>query len=282
VRATRFATDALGGRVAIDPVDVRVEGKARRVRVEPLPTEGRPKAFLDAVGRFTVRATAEPRTVPVNGTLRLTLTIEGEGNLPLLTPPRLDDLDGFHRYGVLDDRGAERRTVRYEIAPVREDVAAVPPIAFAFYDPDPRAGWREVRAEAIPITVTRAAAPPAAASTDGGGGARWLPIAAGALVAFLVALAWRRRRAARPGAPAAESPPTDAGEAFLARVAERLGTTRAAVVSPDLAARLVARGVAPDVARRVAAAAEAVVAARYGGPPVDREALPPLAAAGSR
>ncbi|MHC4079570.1 MAG: hypothetical protein ACYST0_14150, partial [Planctomycetota bacterium] len=121
----------------------------------PLPTAGRPAEFTGAVGRFSVRAEANPLDPTVGGSLKLVLRIEGEGNLEVLDPPRLDELSGFHVFGKIDDRSKNttHRTVTYDLAPLSMAVKAVPPIRFAFFDPTPPAGYRTVQTRRIPLTV---------------------------------------------------------------------------------------------------------------------------------
>jgi hypothetical protein len=93
---------------------------------------------------------------------------------------------------------------------------------------------------------------------------------------WLAALGWscvranaRRRRARRgDGARAAFVAAVARGEAgtgFVTFLAARLGRSEAAVLAPDLRARLTAAGLAADRAGEVAALVEALVAARHGG-----------------
>ena len=58
---------------------------------------------------------------------------------------------------------------------------------------------------------------------------------------------------------------------FTAYVAARLGCAPAAVITPDLSARLAARGVPAELAEATARQVEKLVGARYGGT-VDDEA----------
>ncbi len=115
-----------------------------------------------------------------------------------------------------------------------------------------------------------------------------LPSPAGGLLALLaVALPWllalsfplqghlRRRREATSGLRRARAAAgqfqkrlaqgADPAEALADYLADRLGTTRAAVIGPDLVQRLTAAGLADAVARDAAAALERGMAARYGG-----------------
>ena len=68
-----------------------------------------------------------------------------------------------------------------------------------------------------------------------------------------------RARAGQPG--------TDVAEAFAEFLAARLGCAPAAVIAPDLPARLEAAGVPTHLAGRAATLLDGLVAARYGGSP---------------
>ncbi len=174
--ATRFEEDFLGGRVAEDRRDVDVAGEARTLAVRALPEEGRPEAFVDAVGRFTIRADADPAQRSAEGAFSLRVTIEGEGNLAELTPPASGRLRGFHVYGAIDEYEPGRRVVTYEIAPLSDDkVAAVPALPFAYFDPSPPAKYRVVETKPIPLPDRVPAPTPAPAPAPDGTPARRNP-----------------------------------------------------------------------------------------------------------
>jgi hypothetical protein len=276
--ATRFEEDFVHGRMALDRRDAVVVGRPRTLLVRALPEEGRPVEFTGAVGHgFEVHAEATPRSLEVGAVLELVLRIEGEGDLGLFDPPPLNGLSGaFHVYGSIDEKGATRRTITYDVAPLHAAVTEVPAIAFAWFDPRDPAGYRTVRSAPIPLTVAdtgRSAQPepPPAASSS--------PAALVAVLVLAVALAvllWaraRRRRAPEPDPAAAfhAHVGTDVAAALTAYLAARLQCRPAAVIGPDLAARLAAAGVPDSLATRTALLLEGLVATRYGATaPEDR------------
>jgi hypothetical protein len=271
--AARFEEDFLGVRVAVDRRDVRVVAPTFALRVEALPGAGRPALFGGAVGRYAVTASLAPASSGPAGSLALTLVIEGEGNLAFVDPPAPERLTGFHVYGLVDDHGAPRRTVVYEIAPL-PGTAAVPAIPFAFFDPGPPAAYRVARTDPVPLEMPATAAPPAGeAAPPAAFPWSWLLGAAGLVLAGLAFARLGRRRAARSAAgpsPATwimrlEAPGADPTRALTEALAEHLGVAPAAVVGPGLAARLVAAGVETDLAARTARTVEALVGARFGG-----------------
>lgn len=169
-RATRFDEDALGTRVALDRTEGSVTGAPLVLRILPLPSEGRPAGFSGGVGKITITASADATEVEAGKSLNLVLTVEGEGDLSAIAPPRLDGLAGFHVYGRLDGGNAAKRTFTYEISPTIVAVTEVPPVSLDYFDPNPPAGYRTARTASIPLRVlpgASAPSPPAEKSKEG-------------------------------------------------------------------------------------------------------------------
>jgi len=270
--ATRFIEDFVQGRRPKDREDVLIDGKAHTLTIKPLPAEGRPERFGGAVGSFEVSAEASQRAVDAGEIMKLVLRIEGQGNLTLFATPRLL-LDGFHVYGTTDDKALERRTITYDLAPLRA-VNAVPAIPFSFFDPR-AAAYRTVHTEPIPLEVRPGAqatqpAPRTPEPEPGTSVPFYLAIAALLLLALRALLMLRRRHDARhpahdAAAQFAQRAEEDIAEAFTGYLAARLGCPTASVIGPDLPARLVAAGVPEELATEASRLSEDLVAARYGG-----------------
>ena len=161
--ATRFEDDFAEGRRALDRRDALVRGRGARLTVRALPEEGRPADFTGALGRFTLRAEAEPRELAAGQSLVLTVVIEVDGplgDLAEVEEPRLHELAGFHLRGSLAERELRRLSVRYDLVPAGPAVRVIPPVRFAFFDTTPPAGYRTLTSEPIPITVRAASAEP--------------------------------------------------------------------------------------------------------------------------
>jgi hypothetical protein len=290
--ATQFEDGDLLGRVATDRRDAVVTGRATRIHVLALPAGGRPAGYEGAIGHFSVRADAAVREAFAGVPFKLTLRIEGEGNLAAFPAPRLDGLAGFHVLGAIDSPARGLRTITYDVAALRDDVRAVPSISFAYFDTTPPAQYRVAETPPIPLVVradpNRPAAAEPAARDDG-----TMPVAAiaVAVAAAGAAIVFARRRAAarsrRPENPvraAAErlrstTATADVADAFAAFLGACLGVPAAAVIAPELAARLAAAGVPVDTAGRAAALLDGLVAARYGGAPAAPDARAAVLAA---
>jgi hypothetical protein len=197
--ATRFEDDFVNGRLALDRRELAATGAGAELVIAPLPEAGRPPDFTGAIGRFTIRAAAEPRELVAGTSLALEVVVEGEGELSQVTPPRLDDLAGFHVRGALAEHADGRLVLRYDLVPRSAGVRAVPPVHFAYFDTGPPAGYRTLTSEPIPLVVRPAdagrapeSAPPARPS-----GPRMLTVVLGGLaVRAALALLVRRARSA--------------------------------------------------------------------------------------
>jgi len=287
--ATRFEEDLFHGRVAKDRRDGSVAGEAHGVTVEPLPEEGVPGGFGGAVGSFVVRASADRELVPVGETLHLTVDVQalGESNLETIPPLRLDDMGGFHVYGVTESRSRGRLVATYEIAPLRADLSEIPSIRFAYFDPAPPGRYAVAASPPLPLKIVPV-------QPETGVRKRVSPLVAIlAAIAMTLLLGWygsRRRAQSRErerqrGAHARwlteiGRPDANLAEAFAGYLAAQLGCDVAAVITPDLANRLTAGGLDPPLADATAAALASLVASRYSAgtqTAIDRAALARLA-----
>lgn len=115
-----------------------VYGKPLTVEVLPIPEAGRPTPYYGAVGRFTIAAALDKDTVSVGSSVKLTVTVTGQGNFEFLRLPPLDELAGFHKLGQTETkREADKVVVTYDLAPLSTDVRAVPAIAWNYFDTTP-------------------------------------------------------------------------------------------------------------------------------------------------
>ncbi|HLU39483.1 MAG TPA: BatD family protein, partial [Planctomycetota bacterium] len=285
-----------------------VSAPAVEVEVLPLPEEARPSPFYGAVGRFTISSRVDRERVRVGSSVKLTVSIRGEGNTEFLQVPELPrELDGLHLLGSTERRERGLVEATYDLTPLHADVRRTPEVRWNFFDTTPGVErYVEVVAPSVPITVealpegeglkplpgeeAKAVVPGVddifdMKELDAGEPAPALPpprpeVAAGILLApwiIALGLALFLRRHARVRADVAGRRERRAGKAFaralaagkspadalVAYLADRLAVSDAAIIAPDLAERLTARGVDPALAARVEAAVEAGVAARY-------------------
>jgi hypothetical protein len=278
---TQFKEDFVHGRIALDRRDAFVSGSPLTLKVRALPEEGRPRVFTGAVGRSCgVLAEAGSRDLEAGETFTLTLRIEGDGNLEIFDAPPLSELAGdFHLYGLLDERGPQLRTITYDLAPLHGKLTEIPSIPFVYFETTDPAGYRTIRTRAIPITVR--GKPGTAPQPDKGSPpeAETRNLISVLILALLVLvsvgiLLWRRARgraedlmsrdAAAEFRARAGDPRVNLAEALAEYLAARLDCPTAAVIAPELRARLTKAGIRDELADRTATLLERLVAARYG------------------
>ncbi|HSW46666.1 MAG TPA: BatD family protein, partial [Phycisphaerae bacterium] len=147
------------------------------IQVKPVPTEGRPAYFRGAVGNYEVIASAKPTEVSVGDPITLLLTITGSGRLEQLQPPPLPDLPeltcGFKvpPDPLAGEVQGNAKHFSQSIRAVSDDIREIPPIPFAYFDP--QAGkFVTVRTAPIPIRVKPADKLAAGQVVDAAAGAR--------------------------------------------------------------------------------------------------------------
>jgi hypothetical protein len=113
------------------------------LKVESLPTAGRPAGFSGAVGTFEVKAEAAPDRVTAGDPVTLKLIVTGHGNFDLVSSPALETSAGWKTYPAKsqfdpDDSAGYAGTKTFEqaVVPLAPGRDQIPPIAFSYFDPN--------------------------------------------------------------------------------------------------------------------------------------------------
>ena len=148
---------------------IRVVSGEQTVRVLPLPGEGRPDGFRNAVGDFSLKAMVDQATTEVNQPVTLTIELTGEGNLKTVEDPVLPPLGDFKEYqsgnraeyasGKLRISGT--KTWDHVLIPTVPGDHTIASLSFPFFDPDTDA-YRVTTTEPITISVLPASGTQAA------------------------------------------------------------------------------------------------------------------------
>jgi hypothetical protein len=185
------------GEVTIDPfalqLQVRVRGRAGdpfdrifgrtesivrrsepvRLRVRELPAAGRPAEFGGAVGQFRLSAELDRREAAVNEAVALKVSVDGEGVLSAVGPPRVElprDVKIFDpkissSSRAVSGRLHSRKTWEWVLVPLAPGPLALPAVRFAYFDP--AAGRYAVLDQTLPALAIQRGA-----SAGGEGAAR--------------------------------------------------------------------------------------------------------------
>lgn len=141
---------------------------AAAAEAEP-PIAGRPPHFTGWIGRFTVRAEANPAAVALGQSLWYAVTIQGAGT-PGEPPNPMREARFAERFELVEAgepivaREAESvlAEYRFKLAPKSVAVTRIPPLAWSYYD-DAVQGYQTVWTSSIPIEVS---GPPVASAAE--------------------------------------------------------------------------------------------------------------------
>ena len=139
----------------------RASGRRQQIVVRPLPESGRPHNFVNAVGGgFSIEVQASRTVVSVGDPIELTLGIRGDGDLeglslpPLLgeggLPPTLFSVPAAAAVGSVDPQ-TRTKTFRVTARVLSAEVREIPPIAFAYFDPD---GGEYITVSSRPVALS--------------------------------------------------------------------------------------------------------------------------------
>lgn len=161
---------ALNGRF----VPIELASAPLTVRVEPLPAP--PPSFKGAVGQYRMAVRFDRTEVPAGGSVTLTVTLSGTGNIATLAAPTFSVPGAFERYEPREtveiDRSGDvlrgSKSFEYVLVARSHGRFEIPGIPFTAYDP--AAGrWASTTSDPVVITVTGSGdALPVARATSGG------------------------------------------------------------------------------------------------------------------
>ena len=136
-----------------------VASEPLKLKVLPLPTEGKPSDFSGLVGSFQIESRLEPATVKAGESATLTVFLKGRGNvnrMPDLKVPELDRIKVYADQPTLtiepDARGlAGTKTMKWALVPEEEGLYEIPQLKVSFFEPKHRQ-YKEI--ETLPHSLT--------------------------------------------------------------------------------------------------------------------------------
>jgi hypothetical protein len=137
--------------------------RSRSIELEVQPLPPAPPGFSGLVGRFDLSVDVSKRSLKVNESATLTVTVSGKGNVQLLHAPELPPLDAFKTYddkptGRIDRSGLElsgSKTYRTALVPLAAGERTIPALELITFDPE-RKEYRTARSAPIVLDVSPA------------------------------------------------------------------------------------------------------------------------------
>jgi len=172
LRRNRFSIFAPENQVVSSrPVSAAVGEVA--ITVKSPPTEGQPAIYRGAVGQYTMEVSAAPTEVAVGDPITLNIAIRGTGRLDMLQPPPLAEQEALAADFRVPNESLAGEVVggvkkfSQSIRAKNDQVKEIPPIAFAYFDPQTET-YKTLASAPIPITVKESDRLAVQQITDGG------------------------------------------------------------------------------------------------------------------
>ncbi|MEJ6792483.1 MAG: BatD family protein [Lacinutrix sp.] len=133
--------DIFGQRL-MSKVNVPVVAGKRNINVKPLPELGKPSDFSGAVGDFKFNLSTSKSELNANESMQAKVTVSGNGNLKLLTLPKLtlpNSLEVYepeHNENVRTNLNGMQGEIsdNYTIVPQYKGKYSIPTISFSYFD----------------------------------------------------------------------------------------------------------------------------------------------------
>ncbi|NQU42458.1 BatD family protein, partial [bacterium] len=125
-----------------DQIPIRLPIAARTIDVRPLPVEGRPASFQNAVGQFSFAASVDRKQMTTDDILTLCLEVAGEGFLGSLDDPEFPKWKDWREAGKQAETTpgsssfSGKKTFEILLRPEKSGALTIPEIRYAWFDPE--------------------------------------------------------------------------------------------------------------------------------------------------
>jgi hypothetical protein len=168
-RSRSLLDDFFGGGAELEKG--MAEAPARKIRVKPLPSEGRPAGFSGAIGRFSVKTTVSRTNLAAGEAITVKWSVYGRGSFNSVPSPQLTALEGVKTYAGTNGFASEdplglSGTKTFEATVIMESpsIKALTFEPYSFFDPE-IGRYSTVALRPIAVTVRPEAGASAPAST---------------------------------------------------------------------------------------------------------------------
>lgn len=142
-----------------DRIAVEIPTPPVRLRVRPLPDQGRPPGFSGTVGDYTLMSRLDRPQATEDDIITLEITLQGQGAVAMAAAPEFPESVHFtllERNARLDteaDATGGKKYFEFLLRPTHSGRLTVPPIEYTFFDPG-SGEYRVVRTEPQTVMVS--------------------------------------------------------------------------------------------------------------------------------
>ena len=141
--------------------NVSLQSDPIEIKVQNLPSEGKPADFTGAVGRYSISASADKTKAKTNDAVTLAINISGTGNIKSIPEPKVN-IQNFKKYDTLNslnirkDNYIVQGTKSYKMIfiPQVQGRQVIPEINFNYFDPVEKT-YKTARTKSIVIDVSQ-------------------------------------------------------------------------------------------------------------------------------
>ena len=133
---------------------VTVTSEELKIKILPLPDEGRPDDFSGAVGYFEFHASANPREVATGDPVTVRMEVGGTGLLDAVAMPAFPADARWKFYDPQTSVVEGKKTTEQVAIPVKDDVRELPQVRFSYFDTLSRK-YKTLTQGSFPVTVEK-------------------------------------------------------------------------------------------------------------------------------
>jgi len=147
-------------------VKLNLSSGIKNIHVKALPTENKPANFEGAVGEFNFKVTNNKTVLRANESAKITVQIQGKGNLKLISLPKIETPKGLEQYEP-EHKDVIRTNLSglsgyikdtYTIVPQYKGKYKIPSLHFSYFNPKTKE-YKTIRSEDIIMNVPQGELP---------------------------------------------------------------------------------------------------------------------------
>lgn len=132
------------------------------IKVKSLPLKGKPVDFSGAVGSFNMRLSSNKNQLKANEAIDIKISLEGKGNLPLLSAPDLNfppdfevyDPEMENKYSINYNGASGAKVFKYLVIPRHAGEYFIEPYKFTYFDLNSKT-YKTISSDSIRLQVAK-------------------------------------------------------------------------------------------------------------------------------